>query len=188
MFNPIFRENVQGRKLPGSCAFAVQELHSFRKPKHVVQNAKNGHNIKIIIMMKAMMKYNSWIHNSFKFTIQVLILHISYPNLAITPTIDVQASESDKPWACTALLMCLVSEYVDCIWARWHCSKKPMKPPHIITVWEVTHWSRNKQFCRRFSKVISSTNDRTCHKLCYSEYTFTEIGSQSPKWTKCTIR
>ena len=26
MFNPIFKENVQGRKYPGSCAFAELEL------------------------------------------------------------------------------------------------------------------------------------------------------------------
>ena len=26
MFNPIFKENVQGRKHPGSCAFAEPEL------------------------------------------------------------------------------------------------------------------------------------------------------------------
>ena len=26
MFNPIFKENVQGRKYPGSCAFAEAEL------------------------------------------------------------------------------------------------------------------------------------------------------------------
>ena len=27
MFKPIFKENVQGRKHPGSCAFAEPELH-----------------------------------------------------------------------------------------------------------------------------------------------------------------
>ena len=44
MFNPIFKETVQGRKHPGSCAFAEPELLSYRKPlKPVVQNAKNGH-------------------------------------------------------------------------------------------------------------------------------------------------
>ena len=36
MFNPIFKENVQGRKHPGSCAFAEPELLSYRKPKPVV--------------------------------------------------------------------------------------------------------------------------------------------------------
>ena len=43
MFNPIFKENVQGRKHPGSCAFAEPELLSNRKPKCVVQNEKGGH-------------------------------------------------------------------------------------------------------------------------------------------------
>ena len=59
MVNPIFKENGQGRKHPGSCAFAEQELLSYRKPKHVVQNEKNGNKIPIIvttIMMKIMMK------------------------------------------------------------------------------------------------------------------------------------
>ena len=36
MFNTIFKENVQGRKHSGSCAFAKPELHSYRKPKSVV--------------------------------------------------------------------------------------------------------------------------------------------------------
>ena len=40
MFNPIFKENVQGRKHPGSCAFTVPELLSYRKLKRVVQNWK----------------------------------------------------------------------------------------------------------------------------------------------------
>ena len=31
MFNPIFKENVQGWKHPGSCAFAEPELLSYRK-------------------------------------------------------------------------------------------------------------------------------------------------------------
>ena len=43
MFNPIFKENVQERKHPGSCAFAEPELLSGRKHKRVVQKAKNGH-------------------------------------------------------------------------------------------------------------------------------------------------
>ena len=43
MFNPIFMENVQGRKHRGSCAFAEPELLSYRKPKHIVHNEKNGH-------------------------------------------------------------------------------------------------------------------------------------------------
>ena len=33
MFNPVFKENVQGRKHPGSCAFAEPELLCYRKPK-----------------------------------------------------------------------------------------------------------------------------------------------------------
>ena len=33
MFNPIFKENVQGQTNPGSCAFAEPELLNFRKPK-----------------------------------------------------------------------------------------------------------------------------------------------------------
>ena len=33
MFNPISMENVQGRKHPGSCAFAEPELLMQRKPK-----------------------------------------------------------------------------------------------------------------------------------------------------------
>ena len=40
MFNPIFKEDAQGRKLPGS-AFAELELPSYRKPKPVVQNDIN---------------------------------------------------------------------------------------------------------------------------------------------------
>ena len=43
MFNPIFKENVQGRKHPGSCAFAEPKLLSCRKPKRVVQMKKNAH-------------------------------------------------------------------------------------------------------------------------------------------------
>ena len=55
MFNPIFKENVQGRKYPESCAFAGPEILSYRKPKHVVENVKSGHKIPTIIttiMMK----------------------------------------------------------------------------------------------------------------------------------------
>ena len=33
MFNPIFTENVQGRKHPGSCAFAELKQLSYREPK-----------------------------------------------------------------------------------------------------------------------------------------------------------
>ena len=40
MFNPILKENVQGQKHLGSCAFAEPELLSYRKLKIVV---KNGH-------------------------------------------------------------------------------------------------------------------------------------------------
>ena len=43
MLNPIFKESVQGRKHPGSCAFAEQVLLVYRKPKSVVQKEKNGH-------------------------------------------------------------------------------------------------------------------------------------------------
>ena len=42
-FNPIFNENIQGRKHPGSCAFAEPELLSYRKPKRVVKKVKNDH-------------------------------------------------------------------------------------------------------------------------------------------------
>ena len=42
MFNPIFKENVQEWKHPGSCAFAEPELLDYRKPKSVVQKV-NGH-------------------------------------------------------------------------------------------------------------------------------------------------
>ena len=43
MFNPIFKENVLGRKHRGSGAFADPELLSYRKPKRIAQNEKNGH-------------------------------------------------------------------------------------------------------------------------------------------------
>ena len=43
MLNPIFKENVQARKHPGTCAFAEPELLSYRKPKRVFQNEKSGH-------------------------------------------------------------------------------------------------------------------------------------------------
>ena len=33
MFNPIFKENSEGRKHPESCAFAEPEILSDRKPK-----------------------------------------------------------------------------------------------------------------------------------------------------------
>ena len=33
MFNPIFKDSVQARKHPGSCAFAKPELLSYRTPK-----------------------------------------------------------------------------------------------------------------------------------------------------------
>ena len=41
MFNPIFKENVQGRKHPESCTFAEPELLKYRKPK--VQKVMIGH-------------------------------------------------------------------------------------------------------------------------------------------------
>ena len=44
MFNPIFKENVHGWKHSKSCAFTKPELRSYRKPKRVVQNEKNGNN------------------------------------------------------------------------------------------------------------------------------------------------
>ena len=43
MLNPIFKENVQGRKHPSSCAFAEPGLLYYRNPKRVVQNEKDGH-------------------------------------------------------------------------------------------------------------------------------------------------
>ena len=43
MLNPIFKENVQGRKHTGNCTFAESELPSYRKPNHVVQNEKDDH-------------------------------------------------------------------------------------------------------------------------------------------------
>ena len=43
MFNPIFKENVQGRKHPASCQFAEPELLRYKNPKRVVQNEKDGH-------------------------------------------------------------------------------------------------------------------------------------------------
>ena len=43
MFNPILKENAQGRKHPENCAFAEPELLSYRNPKRVVQNERNGH-------------------------------------------------------------------------------------------------------------------------------------------------
>ena len=43
MFNPIFKENVQRWKYPGSCEFAEPELLNYRKVKLVVQNEKNDH-------------------------------------------------------------------------------------------------------------------------------------------------
>ena len=42
MLNPIFKENIQGRKHPGSCTFVEPELLSYRKPKRGVQNEKNA--------------------------------------------------------------------------------------------------------------------------------------------------
>ena len=59
MFIQIYKENVQGRKHPGSCAFAEPDLLRYRKPKRVVQNEKNGHknpNNSQTIMIKIMMK------------------------------------------------------------------------------------------------------------------------------------
>ena len=43
MFNPIFKENVHGRKHPGTCAFAEPELLSYRKPTPIVPDVKDGH-------------------------------------------------------------------------------------------------------------------------------------------------
>ena len=43
MFNPIFKENVQGRKHRRSCAFVEPELLSYRRPKGGVHNGKNGY-------------------------------------------------------------------------------------------------------------------------------------------------
>ena len=43
MLNPIFKENVQGRKHPGSLTFAEPELLSYRTRKSVVQKEKNGY-------------------------------------------------------------------------------------------------------------------------------------------------
>ena len=62
MVNPIFKEDVQGWKHPGSCTFAEPEPLSYRKSKHEVHNEKIGHKLSIIVttvMMKTMMKYNS---------------------------------------------------------------------------------------------------------------------------------
>ena len=62
MFNPMFKEIDQGRKYPGSCAFAELELLSYRKPKRVVQNEKNGQKVPKIfttIIMKIKMKQNT---------------------------------------------------------------------------------------------------------------------------------
>ena len=56
MFNSIFKENVQGRKPPGKCAFAEPELFSYRKPKCIVPNENIATTIPIIIMVKIMMK------------------------------------------------------------------------------------------------------------------------------------
>ena len=43
MFNPIFKENVQGRKHPGNCAYAEPGILNYRKAKRVVQKSKNVH-------------------------------------------------------------------------------------------------------------------------------------------------
>ena len=43
MFNPIFKEKVQGQKHLGSCTFAEPELLSYAKLKIVVQKVKDGH-------------------------------------------------------------------------------------------------------------------------------------------------
>ena len=58
MFNPIFKQNVQGRKHPGSYAFAEPEL-LVNKAYSVVQKVINDNKIPMIvttIMMKIMMK------------------------------------------------------------------------------------------------------------------------------------
>ena len=49
MLDPIWKENVQGQKRPGSWAFAEPELLNYRKPKRVVQNEKNVLKIRIIV-------------------------------------------------------------------------------------------------------------------------------------------
>ena len=43
MFNPIFMENVQGWKHPGSWAFEEPEILSSWQPKRVDQNEKSGY-------------------------------------------------------------------------------------------------------------------------------------------------
>ena len=43
MFNPVFKENVQGWKHPGNCAFTEPEQLSYRKPKSLAKKIKNGH-------------------------------------------------------------------------------------------------------------------------------------------------
>ena len=43
MFNPIFKENVQGWKHPWRLAFTEPEKLSYKEPKHVAPNNKNGH-------------------------------------------------------------------------------------------------------------------------------------------------
>ena len=45
MFNTVIKENVQGRKHPWSHAFAEPALLtcSYRRPKQVIQQVKNGH-------------------------------------------------------------------------------------------------------------------------------------------------
>ena len=42
MFNPIFNENIQGRKHPGSGTFAEPELLSYRKPKVLFKKYIDG--------------------------------------------------------------------------------------------------------------------------------------------------
>ena len=59
MFNPIFNENVQGRKHPGSRAFAEPELFIYRTPKCSSKLKRTTIKIPIIvttIMKKVMMK------------------------------------------------------------------------------------------------------------------------------------
>ena len=57
----MFKENVQGRKHPGNCAFAETGLLRHRTPKRLVQNENNGHKnpiIVTIVMMKIVVRQN----------------------------------------------------------------------------------------------------------------------------------
>ena len=61
MFNPILQENFQGRKHPGSCAFAEPDLLRYRKPRSVIQKFLRAIKIPMIvttIMTKIMTTLN----------------------------------------------------------------------------------------------------------------------------------